>query len=200
MNKPAVLVMFLLTSLVAVQPRAHGEPPPPAAQADGPAAGGARVREFQGDDVGQVLRLLARQAKIDLVVAEAVKGNISLRLENKTAMDAIEIIVHANKLAMTKDDKGVYYVEPAAAKVSAESEAENNDDDMDKAVPAATGEDAANAALDFLAKPETAQRIARYKRNLYNALLREGFNVEQAVQIVAADRAGEVFTSAGGER
>ena len=31
--------------------------------------GGARAREFQGDDVGQVLRLLARQAKISLVVS-----------------------------------------------------------------------------------------------------------------------------------
>src|SRR5256885_13138302 len=37
-------------------------------------SGGVGVREFQGDDVGQVLRLLARQAKINMVVSEAVTG------------------------------------------------------------------------------------------------------------------------------
>src|SRR5439155_16106950 len=31
-------------------------------------SGGVGVREFQGDDVGQVLRLLARQAKLNMVV------------------------------------------------------------------------------------------------------------------------------------
>ena len=30
------------------------------------------MREFQGDEVGQVLRLLARQAKINMVVSDAV--------------------------------------------------------------------------------------------------------------------------------
>src|SRR5436305_8524375 len=33
-------------------------------------SGGVGVREFQGDDVGQVLRLLARQAKISRLVAD----------------------------------------------------------------------------------------------------------------------------------
>ena len=35
-------------------------------------SGGVGVREFQGDDVGQVLRLLARQAKVNMVVSDAV--------------------------------------------------------------------------------------------------------------------------------
>jgi hypothetical protein len=33
-------------------------------------SGGVGVREFQGDDVGQVLRLLARQAKVNMVVSD----------------------------------------------------------------------------------------------------------------------------------
>ena len=47
--------------------------------------GGVGVREFQGDDVGQVLRLLARQAKINMVVSEAVTGTVTMRLEDVPA-------------------------------------------------------------------------------------------------------------------
>ena len=57
--------------------------------------GGVGVREFQGDDVGQVLRLLARQAKINMVVSEAVVGTVTMRLEDVTALQAVAIIVKA---------------------------------------------------------------------------------------------------------
>jgi cytoskeletal protein RodZ len=43
-------------------------------------SGGVGVREFQGDDVGAVLRLLARQARINMVVSEAVVGTVTMRL------------------------------------------------------------------------------------------------------------------------
>ncbi len=72
-------------------------------------SGGVGVREFQGDDVGQVLRLLARQAKINLVVSEAVVGTVTMRLEDVSALQAIEIIVKAKGLFMDKIDS-VYYV------------------------------------------------------------------------------------------
>ena len=72
-------------------------------------SGGVGVREFQGDDVGQVLRLLARQAKINLVVSEAVTGTVTMRLEDVTAFQAIEIIVKAKGLFIDKIDS-VYYV------------------------------------------------------------------------------------------
>ena len=51
--------------------------------------GGVGVREFQGDDVGAVLRLLARQAKINMVVSEAVVGTVTMRLEDVTAGAAL---------------------------------------------------------------------------------------------------------------
>ena len=72
-------------------------------------SGGVGVREFQGDDVGQVLRLLARQAKINLVVSEAVTGTVTMRLEDVTAFQAIEIIVKAKGLFIDKIES-VYYV------------------------------------------------------------------------------------------
>ncbi|MEP7014025.1 MAG: hypothetical protein ABI925_01155 [Verrucomicrobiota bacterium] len=71
--------------------------------------GGVGVREFQGDDIGQVLRLLARQAKINLVVSEAVTGTVTMRLEDVSAFQAIEIIVKAKGLFIDKIES-VYYV------------------------------------------------------------------------------------------
>ena len=40
------------------------------------------------------------------------------------------------------------------------------------------------AQLAIAVKPETAARIAAFKRNLYQALLQRGFNNEDAMQIV----------------
>src|SRR5258708_5728236 len=56
-------------------------------------SGGVGVREFQGDDVGQVLRLLARQAKVNMVVSDAVTGTVTMRLGDVTAPQTISILV-----------------------------------------------------------------------------------------------------------
>ena len=42
------------------------------------------------------------------------------------------------------------------------------------------------AQLKFAAQPETAERIATFKKNLYDALLRKGFSKSDALQIVIA--------------
>src|SRR5207302_11205169 len=63
-------------------------------------SGGVGVREFQGDDVGQVLRLLARQAKVNMVVSDAVTGTVTMRLEDVTALQAISIIVRPKSRLM----------------------------------------------------------------------------------------------------
>ena len=80
-------------------------------------SGGVGVREFQGDDVGQVLRLLARQAKINLVVSEAVTGTVTMRLEDVTALQAISIIVKAKSLFMDDIDN-VYYIKTGAERTA----------------------------------------------------------------------------------
>ncbi|MEP6821928.1 MAG: secretin N-terminal domain-containing protein, partial [Chthoniobacterales bacterium] len=79
--------------------------------------GGVAVREFQGDEVGQVLRLLARQAKVNMVVSEAVAGTVTMRLENVTALQAVEIIAKSKSLYVDKID-GVYYVKTAAERTA----------------------------------------------------------------------------------
>lgn len=77
--------------------------------------GGVGVREFQGDDVGQVLRLLARQAKINMVVSDQIPpgATVTMRLDNVTALQAIEIIVQSKGLFLKKLDN-VYYVRTPA--------------------------------------------------------------------------------------
>jgi type IV pilus secretin PilQ/predicted competence protein len=87
-------------------------------------SGGVGVREFQGDDVGQVLRLLARQSKINMVVSEAVAGTVTMRLEDVTALQAIAIIVKAKGLFMDKIDN-VYYVKTAQERTAEPTESDS---------------------------------------------------------------------------
>lgn len=87
-------------------------------------SGGVGVREFQGDDVGQVLRLLARQAKINMVVSEAVVGTVTMRLEDVTALQAIGIIVKAKSLFMDNIDN-VYYIKTAAERTAEPTESDS---------------------------------------------------------------------------
>src|ERR1700730_18271141 len=88
-------------------------------------SGGVGVREFQGDDVGQVLRLLARQAKINMVVSDQLPPNstVTMRLEDVTALQAVAIIVKAKGLFMDKIDN-VYYVKTATERTAEPTESD----------------------------------------------------------------------------
>ncbi len=81
------------------------------------------LNEFQGDDVSQVLRLLARQARLNLVISDKVDQaqpplKVTMRLENKTPVEAIKIIATSKGLITDVVDD-VYYV-----KTKEEKEAE----------------------------------------------------------------------------
>ncbi|RYD84029.1 MAG: hypothetical protein EOP84_06650 [Verrucomicrobiaceae bacterium] len=69
----------------------------------------SRLNEFQGDDIGLVLRTLARQAKMNIVVSEKVLGTVTLRLEDRTPAEAIAVIVQAKGLMMD-EVSGVYFI------------------------------------------------------------------------------------------
>jgi type IV pilus secretin PilQ/predicted competence protein len=94
-----------------------GVDPTGAAAGGAPAFGaesGHALNEFQGDDVAQVLRLLARQSKISLVVSDKISEaqppmKVTMRLEGKSPMEAINVIVYSKGLVMIEKD-GVYYV------------------------------------------------------------------------------------------
>jgi type IV pilus assembly protein PilQ len=89
-------------------------------------SGGVGVREFQGDDVGQVLRLLARQAKINMVVSDQIPPGttVTMRLENVTALQAIAIIVKAKGLFLDNLDN-VYYIKTAAERGAEPTESDS---------------------------------------------------------------------------
>ena len=97
---------------------------PPVAADTATESGGVGVREFQGDDVGQVLRLLARQAKINMVVSDQVTGTVTMRLEDVTALQAIAIITKAKGLFMDQIDH-VYYIKTPAEKTAEPTESDS---------------------------------------------------------------------------
>lgn len=108
--------------VISGNPAAPGAAAPLAAPIDaGTTSGGnpgaARAREFQGDDTGQVLRLLARQARINLIVSDQVVGTINMRLEDVTALQAIQVICQAKGYDLAQTS-GVYYVKTPAEKAA----------------------------------------------------------------------------------
>jgi len=88
--------------------------------------GGVGVREFQGDDVGQVLRLLARQAKVNMVVSDLIpkESTVTMRLEDVTALQAIAIIVKAKGLFLDRIDN-VYYIKTGAERTAEPTESDS---------------------------------------------------------------------------
>jgi type IV pilus assembly protein PilQ len=120
--------MLLVQSAPAASPAAKPATAPlstPMTEPDiGLDSGGVGIREFQGDEVGQVLRLLARQAKVNMVVSEAVVGTVTMRLEDVTALQAIAIIVKAKGLFMDKIDS-VYYIKTGAERTAEPTESDS---------------------------------------------------------------------------
>jgi len=95
-------------------------PPPAATQtAAAPAAvnlstvstssDGHPVTEFQDQEIATAIRLLARQAKISIAVSDKVQGNVTIRLEDKTPLEAIQIICTMKNLFLDNIE-GVYFV------------------------------------------------------------------------------------------
>lgn len=122
-----------------VIPPAVGDALPPGATPPPPAIPGApipepdptlspnasRLNDFQGDPIDLVLRTLARQAKMNIVVTEAVAttgGTVSMRLEDKSPKEAIEIIVDSKGLIMDEGKNGVYIIKTQAEKAKEPTE------------------------------------------------------------------------------
>ena len=107
---PLVLPDAPLTPNAPGVPGAPVVPGAPGATAPGPNA--PRIIEFQGDELGLVLRSLARQANVDIMVTEkaAAPGTtVTARFSGKTPLQAIELIVDSKGLVM-EDKAGVLQV------------------------------------------------------------------------------------------
>lgn len=78
-----------------------------------------RLNDFQGDPIDLVLRTLARQARMNIVVSDQVSqtaGTVNMRIEDKSPKEAIEIIVESKGLYMDEGKGGVYYIKTMAEK------------------------------------------------------------------------------------
>jgi type IV pilus assembly protein PilQ len=84
----------------------------------------SRVIEFQGDEIGLVLRTLARQARMNVVVSEKVSataGTVTLRLDDRTPREALEVIVQDKGLFMSEIN-GVFFIKTQEEKAKEPTE------------------------------------------------------------------------------
>ncbi len=105
----------------ATTPETTLAPVPATTNLGGPrSATGGAINEFQGDDIAVVLRSLARQSKLNLVISDKLDQaappiKVTMRLEDKTPLEAMKIIVNSKGLFMDVVD-GVYYIKTADEK------------------------------------------------------------------------------------
>ena len=138
-----------------------------------------RINEFQGDNIGLVLRTLARQAGVNLVLSDQVEsrsGTVTMRLENKTPLEAIEIIVHSKGLIMDQVN-GVYFIKSAEELVR----------------------EPTSRQLERLSKEITAP-LAQLKGKYYTQLVEQGVPPATASEIVLREELSKgAFSHAGSE-
>ena len=101
-------------------------PPIPGAATTGPVVdpNAVRVFEFQKDEIGLVLRTLARQANVNIVVSDKVAaagGTVETRLVNMTAREALETIITSKGLILDQVN-GVYFVKTQEEKLKEPTE------------------------------------------------------------------------------
>jgi type II secretory pathway component GspD/PulD (secretin) len=186
--------LFLLVTLLAAEihgaPKGTGPQPiePPAA-----APSERRAFEFQGDDVASVLRTLARQVRMNLVIDDRLSGTVNIRLEERTPREVIDTIVGANEDWILDEKGGVFYVRlknPPLTDPPAKKEKS-----IEEAIGEAYGPAFSSALmklheafLDHQARPETARKIAKAKKALFDAFMAEGFTRDEAFRLVLADQ------------
>ena len=147
-----------------------------------------RLIEFDGENIHVALHTLARSAKINLVTSDDINDTVTIRVEDKTPMEAIHIIVESKDLVMT-ERRGVYFVQPKNPPSPSAKKLVDPDLDpvavkemTDTISSAVTG--FYDSLLDFQARPETARKIAKTKKALYDALIAEGFTKEEAFRLI----------------
>lgn len=178
------LCLWATVSAYAGPNRSKAEKPP-----SGPPT--PTYTDFENDDLPTVLRVLARQAKISVIIDGNVSGLVTMRLQDVTSLRAIEIIAQAKKLQIKHSD-GVYRItSPESKPLTNQAREKTPDAAIAEALVPTFGTaliKLADISLEYLAQAETTTKMARYKRNFYDALIKEGFTKEEALKILLADR------------
>jgi len=71
-----------------------------------------RHYDFTRQPVPEVLRTLARDARMKIVVADSVSGTVTMRIEDKTPREVMEIIVEACHLVDHCGKNGIHFIQP----------------------------------------------------------------------------------------
>jgi type IV pilus assembly protein PilQ len=96
-------VLLLVTATVSVSTGEEKEPLEP-----------IKTLNFQAAEIRSVIRFLADYGKVNVVVAPAVTGNVTIALTNVTWQEALEIIGRTYDLAVVYEEKGYIRILPAA--------------------------------------------------------------------------------------
>jgi len=146
-----VAVLLLSLSASRAQEVLHGVLPKP--------TDAQEKHEYQADPIGLVLRWLAKEAKINIVVSDSVKGNITMRLTDLSPLAAIKVVCASKQLILNEFDD-VYYVMTPSERID---------------------------SLHYLDRDDLPAAIAKFKKRYYDALLKEGFTKDEALKIVASE-------------
>jgi len=82
---------------------------PPATDVAPAATNSSGTFEFQGDEIGLVIRALAKQAEINVAISDKVQGTVTMRLTHTTARQAMDVVVDQKGLVMDEKN-GTFYV------------------------------------------------------------------------------------------
>jgi len=96
-------VLLLVTTMVSVTSGGASDPSEP-----------IKTLDFQAAEIRSVIRFLADYGKVNVVVAPAVQGNVTISLTNITWKQALEIIGRTYDLAVVYEDAGYIRILPAA--------------------------------------------------------------------------------------
>lgn len=160
-----VLIVLIQALAIAAGALAAQPSPTPSAAATliaPPDESGPRPREYEAVELGQALRQLAQQARINLVISDrvlAAGATVTGVLSQATALEAIEAICRSKDFPFHQDGY-IYYVTHPQERL----------DDMRR-----------------LGSAELARALARFRARLRSELLAGGFTREEAMELLKLD-------------
>lgn len=139
---------------------------------------------FQGEPTSDVLRQLARDAGINLIIERGVSGTVTFKLQEVTPLQAIAVLVTSRKYTMDREDN-VYTIrnpnqsdEPEGI-IESKATIDSVETEIEQWI-AMVARQVKKAARD----PDLPDAFAEFYWNYYQALIAKGFTEQQAMLIL----------------
>ncbi len=101
--KPVLGVVYLLVAATAVTPVVADEKDP---------SQPIKTLQFQSADIRSVYSFLADYGKVNVVVSPKVEGSVTIRINEVTWRQAMDIVARTYDLAVVEEDSSLYHVLP----------------------------------------------------------------------------------------